>query len=97
MTYSEGVYQAACRKHGSGVSMLQRAYKTELNLNNAKITACRKRVGAARWAYHWGLARKQDEYRGTGASPSATDLHRELNTLKQTDAPWMYVVGRHHA
>jgi putative transposase len=74
--------------------MIQRAYKTELNLNNAQITACRKHAGAARWAYNWGLARKQDEYRKTGASPSAMDLHQEQNTLKQTDVPWMYEVSK---
>ena len=74
------------------MSLIQCAYKTELNLNNAQITACRKHAGAARWAYNWGLARKQEEYHKTGASPSAFDLHRELNTLKQTAISWMYEV-----
>lgn len=31
---------------------IQRAYKTELALNNKQITACRKHAGAARWAYN---------------------------------------------
>ena len=73
---------------------IQRAYKTELDLNNEQITACRKHAGAARWAYNWGLARKQEAYRATGKSPSAIDLHRELNALKQTDVPWMYEVSK---
>src|SRR5262252_8983812 len=76
------------------MSTIQRAYKTELALNNEQITACRKHAGAARWAYNWGLARKQESYRATGKSPSAIDLHRELNTLKQTDVPWMYEVSK---
>ena len=42
------------------MSTIQRAYKTELDLNDEQITACRKHAGAARWAYNWGLARKQE-------------------------------------
>ena len=76
------------------MSTIQRAYKTELDLNNQQITACRKHAGAARWAYNWGLARKQEAYRATGKSPSAIDLHRELNALKQTEVPWMYEVSK---
>ena len=37
-----------------------RAYKTELDLNNKQKTACVRHAGAARFAYNWGLARKQD-------------------------------------
>jgi putative transposase len=76
------------------MSTIQRAYKTELDLNNEQLTACRKHAGAARWAYNWGLARKQEAYRATGKSPSAIDLHRELNALKQTQVPWMYEVSK---
>ena len=76
------------------MSTIQRAYKTELDLNHAQITACKKHAGAARWAYNWGLRRKQEDYRTTGKSPSAIDLHRELNALKQTDVPWMYEVSK---
>jgi putative transposase len=61
------------------MSAIQRAYKAELALYNEQITACRKHAGAARWAYNWGLARKQEAYHATGTSPSAIDLHRELN------------------
>src|SRR5260221_1616387 len=76
------------------MSTIQRAYKTELDLNDQQLTACRKHAGAARWAYNWGLARKQDAYRKTGNNPSAIDLHRELNALKQTEVPWMYKVTK---
>src|SRR6516165_5506970 len=70
---------------------LQRAYNTELAPNNAQIT---EHAGAARWAYHWGLARKQGAYRATDQSPSAIDLHRDLNALKQTEVPWLYEVSK---
>lgn len=76
------------------MSTSQRAYKTELDLNNEQITACKKHAGAARWAYNWGLQRKQEAYKATGKSPSAIDLHRELNALKKTDVLWMYEVSK---
>ena len=71
-----------------------RAYKTELDLNDRQITACKRHAGAARYAYNWGLARKQEAYKATGKSPSAIDLHRELNALKKTELPWMYAVSK---
>ena len=74
------------------MSTLQRAYKVELNLNNAQTPAGKKHAGAARWAYNWGLQRKQDEYRKTGESPRAIDLHKELNALKKSEVPWMAAV-----
>ena len=73
---------------------VQRAYKTELDLNNQQITACKQHTGAARFSYNWGLTRKQEAYHATGISPSAIDLHRELNTLKKTRLPWMYEVSK---
>ena len=69
---------------------ITRGYKTELDLNNEQITACRKHAGVSRFAYNWGLNRKQEVYRQTGRSIYAMELHRELNALKQTDFPWMY-------
>ena len=76
------------------VTTVTRAYKTELAPNNEQATACRQHAGAARWAYNWGLARKRDAYRTSGKSPSAIDLHRELNALKKTDLAWMYAVSK---
>jgi putative transposase len=73
---------------------MMRAYKTELDLNDRQVTACKRHAGAARYAYNWGLARKQDAYKATGKSPSAIDLHRELNALKKSALPWMYQVSK---
>jgi putative transposase len=71
--------------------LIQRAYKVELDLHNAQraAPACFLQAGAARWAYNWGLQRKQEAYRKTGKSPNAMELHRQLNVLKQTDVSWM--------
>jgi putative transposase len=74
--------------------LVTRAYKTELDLNDRHVTACKRHAGAARYAYNWGLAHKQEAYKATGKSPSASDLHRELNALKQTELAWMYQVSK---
>jgi len=71
-----------------------RAFKTELDLNNQQRTACAKHSGAARWAYNWGLARKQEAFEAGLKAPSAMDLHREMNVLKRTEIGWMYEVSK---
>ena len=71
-----------------------RAYKTELDLNNTQKTACARHAGAARYAYNWGLARKQEALQAGEKVPSAIDLHRELNVLKKTELSWMYEVSK---
>src|SRR5258708_29688556 len=87
------LWSAGGSSRGS-MSTIQRAYKVELDLNNAQTTACRRHAGAARWAYNWGLQRKQEAYHTTGKSPNAMELHRELNALKQTAGPWLYAVSK---
>jgi putative transposase len=76
-----------------------RAFKTEIDPNNIQRTLLLKHAGAARYAYNWGLSRKIETYKATGKSPSAIDLHRELNRLKRESAdqggvPWMYEVSK---
>src|SRR5215472_15434193 len=74
--------------------LVKRAYRTDLDLNIEQITACKQHAGAARWAYNWGLARRQEVYKQTGKSVWAMELHRDLNTLKKTDLAWMYDVSK---
>jgi putative transposase len=50
----------------------------------------KKNIGAARFAYNWGLKKKQEAYEQKIKTPSAIDLHRELNVLKKTDITWAY-------
>src|SRR5438876_5720192 len=69
-------------------------YKTELDLTNEQRTACLKHAGASRFAYNWGLVRSKEAYRTTGKRPTAVDLHKELNALKQSEYPWMYEVSK---
>ncbi|GHO49771.1 hypothetical protein KSX_79340 [Ktedonospora formicarum] len=70
-----------------------RGYRGELNLNNAQQTLCRKHAGAARWVYNYGLRRKQEAYKSGAKTPTAIDLHREINALKPSE-PWMYSVSK---
>ncbi len=39
-------------------------------------------------------ARKAEAYQAGEKAPSAIDLHRELNRLKQTDYPWLYETSK---
>jgi len=71
-----------------------RGYKTELDLNDQQRTACMKHAGCSRFAYNWGLARSQETYRTTGKRPTAIDLHKQLNTLKPSEFPWMYETSK---
>ena len=71
-----------------------RAYQTELDLNRVQKTACSRHAGAARFAYNWGLSRKMEAYRAGEKTPTAIDLHRELNALKKTEFAWMYEVSK---
>ena len=78
---------------------LQRAYKVELDPNNAQRSAFAQHAGAARWAYNWGLQRKIEAYKSTKKSLSAMDLNKELVILKgvpkdEGGVPWLYEVSK---
>lgn len=71
-----------------------RAFKTELDLSNQQKTTCVLHAGAVRFAYNWGLARKQAAFANGEKLPSAIDLHRELNALKKSELSWLYAVSK---
>jgi putative transposase len=73
---------------------IKRAYKTELKPNKAQRDLLINHAGAARFAYNWGLSRKNELYRTTGNSTNAIDLHRELNALKKAEFNWLYEVSK---
>ncbi|GHO78545.1 transposase [Ktedonobacter sp. SOSP1-85] len=70
-----------------------RGYRVELDLNNEQQTLCRKHAGASRWAYNYGLRRKREAYKAGEKTPTAIDLHREINALKAS-MPWMYEISK---
>ena len=72
-----------------------RAYKTEMAPTCKQVAQLLQHAGCARFAYNWGLRKKIEAYKATGKSPTAIDLHRELNVLKKKPVedggvPWMY-------
>lgn len=74
---------------------MKKAYKSELDPNNKQITAMRQHVGAARWAFNWGLERIKQAAANGERWPTAVELHREVNKLKGTEAlPWGYAVSK---
>lgn len=75
--------------------IILRAFKTELDPTFHQVERLLQHAGCARFAYNWGLRRKIETYKASGKSPSAIDLHRELNILKKKPienggVPWMY-------
>lgn len=74
--------------------LVLRAYKTELDPNNVQRTLLAKHAGAARFTWNWALNRRIEEYKLTGKSSNAIEQHRQLNSLKPTDFPWMYEVSK---
>ncbi len=75
---------------------LARAYKTEVAPDDAQLPEFHRHVGAARFAYNWGLRWKMNVMEHNQLPhpriklPTAIDLHRELNRLKKSRFPWMY-------
>ncbi len=78
---------------------MRTSYRAELRPSEGQKRQMLQAAGNARWAWNWGLARKQEAYKATGKSPSAIDLHRELNALKKMPVedggvPWMYAASK---
>ncbi|MHB8351172.1 MAG: RNA-guided endonuclease InsQ/TnpB family protein [Thermoplasmata archaeon] len=79
---------------------VSRAYRVELDPNNVQRTAMVRTAGCSRGAYNWGLQRKQEVWWMNQLpvpsikTPTAIDLHRELNVRKQVDLGWMYEASK---
>lgn len=73
---------------------IYRSYKTELDPTKEQRELLGRHCGARRFAYNWGLERKIEEYKATCRTPSAIDLHRELNRRKKQDLGWLYEVSK---
>jgi putative transposase len=71
-----------------------RGFKTELDPNNHQRTLLLQHAGVARFVFNWGLERKIEARKNGEKTPGAMELHRELNTLKKTEFPWMYEASK---
>ncbi len=73
---------------------MSRAFRFELDPNVAQRIALAKHIGAARFAYNWGLARCLEALENGKRLPSAMELHKAWNQWKRENAPWWVEVSK---
>jgi putative transposase len=71
-----------------------RGYKTELDPTHKQYTLLCQCAGAARFAYNYGIARKQEARAKGERVPTAIDLQKELTARKQTDLSWLQPLSK---
>lgn len=70
------------------------AYRYELKPNAKQRIQLSQHAGTARFTFNWGLQRRIELYEVEKKSTNAMEQHRELNSLKETEFPWMYEVSK---
>ncbi len=70
------------------------AFRFELDPNVGQRVGLVKHVGAARFAYNWGLARCLEALERKERVPTAMSLHRQWNRWKRVNAPWWVEVSK---
>jgi putative transposase len=70
------------------------AFRFELDPNGAQRLLLAKHVGAARFAYNWGLYRCLEALNQGARIPNAAELHRDWNVWKREGAPWWVEVSK---
>ena len=65
------------------------AHVIALDPTEAQTTALFKAAGCARFAYNWGLAEWDKQYKA-GLKPSAFGLKKQFNAIKEEQFPWIY-------
>src|SRR6266478_3335633 len=73
---------------------VKRGYKTELDPSPEQYVLLCQYAGASRFAYNYGLRRKQEAYQAGSKVPTAIDLQKELTAHKHTDLPWLHGVSK---
>jgi len=69
------------------------AHKIRLYPNNKQETLFRKSCGVARFAYNWALVEWTRQYKA-GEKPSYFSLNKLLNSIKETEYPWMKEISK---
>ncbi|MFZ8813095.1 MAG: RNA-guided endonuclease InsQ/TnpB family protein, partial [Thermus aquaticus] len=73
---------------------VNQAFRFELSPNKDQRKALAQHIGAARFAYNWGLERSRKALEEGKRLPSAAELHREWNRWKRENAPWWTEVSK---
>jgi len=73
---------------------VNQAFRFELSPNATQRRALAQHIGAARFAYNWGLERSQKALEEGKRLPSAAELHKAWNAWKRENAPWWTEVSK---
>src|SRR3989442_4547372 len=71
-----------------------RGYKTELAPTREQYVLFCQCAGVARFAYNYGLRRKQEAYKAGQKAATAIDVQKELTARKHNDLPWLGDVSK---
>ena len=77
--------------------LINKAYRYELAPNNIQRSYLAQHAGVARFAYNWGLEQRIVRYKNNQGNERFTDARRQhklLNSLKNTEFPWMYETSK---
>lgn len=70
-------------------NVVYKSYKTELDPNNKQKTLFKKNCGVARFAYNWGLATLEEDYKNEKKlKPNFIQLNNLFNSIKKEKYPW---------
>ena len=73
---------------------VNQAFRFELSPNAAQRRALAQHIGAARFAYNWGLEMALKALEEGRRLPSAPELHKAWNAWKRENAPWWTEVSK---
>lgn len=73
---------------------VNQAFRFKLDPSAAQRRALAKHVGAARFAYNWGLSLCLEALGEKRHLPSARELHRIWNRWKHENAPWWVEISK---
>ncbi|MHA1851709.1 MAG: RNA-guided endonuclease InsQ/TnpB family protein [Candidatus Thorarchaeota archaeon] len=77
--------------------LINKAYRYELDPNNIQRAHLTQHAGVARFAYNWGLDKRNAQYKNNQGNDRFTDAmkqHKLLTSLKKTEFPWMYETSK---
>jgi len=90
----KAVAQAPGQKDFGGHVRVNQAFRFELSPNKGQRKALAQHVGAARFAYNWGLKMALKARAEGRRLPSAPELHKAWNAWKRENAPWWTEVSK---
>jgi putative transposase len=73
---------------------VNQAFRFELSPNKEQRKALAQHIGAARFAYNWGLEMALRALEEARRIPSAPELHKAWNVWKRENAPWWTEVSK---